>query len=88
MEENLNSSSVNKQISKINKEINTLEKKKNKLIDMRLEGSIDKAIYEAKYADLILTQENLIKDRKKIGEISKNEKDIKRRLKEFKNTLE
>lgn len=88
MEDNLNSSSVNKQISKIDKEISSLEGKKNKLVDMRLEDSIDKATYEAKYADLVVTQENLIEDRKKLIETSENEKDIKRRLKEFKNTLE
>jgi hypothetical protein len=88
MEDNLNSSNVNKQISKIDKEINTLEGKKNKLVDMRLEDSIDKATYEAKYADLVVTQENLIEDRKKLVETSENEKDIKRRLKEFKKTLE
>jgi hypothetical protein len=72
----------------LKKEINTLDKKKNKLIDMRLEDSIDKATYEVKYADLILTQENLIEDRKKLGEISENGKEIKYRLKEFKTTLE
>lgn len=88
MEDNLNSSSVNKQISKIDKEINTLEGKKNKLVDMRLGDSIDKATYEARYADLVVTQENLIEDRKKLVETSENEKDIKRRLKEFKKTLE
>ncbi|AXG93540.1 recombinase [Clostridium botulinum] len=88
MEDNLNSSSVNKQISKIDKEINILEGKKNKLVDMRLEDSIGKAIYEAKYADLVVTQETLIEDRKKLAEISENEKVIKLRLKEFKKTLE
>ncbi|APR00657.1 putative conjugative transposon recombinase domain protein [Clostridium botulinum] len=88
MEDNLNSSSVNKQISKIDKEINILEGKKNKLVDMRLEDSIGKATYEAKYADLVVTQETLIEDRKKLAEISENEKGIKLRLKEFKKTLE
>lgn len=60
--DNLNSSSVNKQISKIDKEINIIEGKKNKLVDMRLEDLIDKATYEAKYADLLVTQENLIEE--------------------------
>ena len=73
MEDNLNSSSVNKQISKIDKEINALEGKKNKLV----EDSIDKATYEVKYADLVVTQENLIEDRKKLVEIPENEKDMK-----------
>lgn len=55
---------------------------------MRLEDSIGKATYEAKYADLVVTQETLIEDRKKLAEISENEKVIKLRLKEFKKTLE
>lgn len=88
MEDNLNSSSVNKKISKIDKEITTLAEKKNKLVDMRLEDLIDKVAYETKYADLVVNQENLIEDRKKLVEASENEKDIKRRLKEFKKTLE
>ncbi|EQB3099942.1 hypothetical protein ACYIU4_003819 [Clostridium botulinum] len=55
---------------------------------MRLEDSIDKTAYEAQYADLVITQETLIEDRKKLIEISENEKGIKLRLKEFKKTLE
>ena len=88
MDDTLSSSVVSKQLAKAEKEIDTLEKKKSKLVDMRLEEIIDKETYESKYADLISKQEQLIEERKKLQETSANEKDIKKRLKEFKKTLE
>ena len=64
------------------------KKKKSKLVDMRLEEIIDKETYERKYPDLVSKQEQLVEERKKLQETSDNEKDIKKRLKEFKKTLE
>ena len=55
---------------------------------MRLEEIIDKETYESKYADLVSKQEQLVEERHKLQETSDNEKDIKKRLKEFKKTLE
>lgn len=49
---------------------------------------IDKETYESKYADLVSKQEQIVEERKKLQETSDNEKDIKKRLKEFKKTLE
>ncbi|WP_269411473.1 hypothetical protein [Lentibacillus daqui] len=40
-------------LSKIEIEIEALEKKKNKLIDMRIEGSLDKETYQDKYNETI-----------------------------------
>ena len=88
MDDTLSSSVVSKQLDKAEKEIDALEKKKSKLVDMRLEEIIDKETYENKYADLVSKQEQLIEERKKLQETSDNEKDIKKRLKEFKKTLE
>lgn len=84
----MSNSTVNKQLSKIEKEISAVEGKKNKLVDMRLEDSIDKDTYETKYATLMEKAEHLVADRQKLQETAANEKDIKRRLKEFKSTLE
>lgn len=53
LDEILSNSTVNKQLSKIEKEISDVESKKNKLVDMRLEDSIDKDTYEAKYTALM-----------------------------------
>ena len=88
LDDTLSNSTVNKQLSKIEKEISAVEGKKNKLVDMRLEDSIDKDTYETKYATLMEKAEHLVADRQKLQETAANEKDIKRRLKEFKSTLE
>ena len=88
MDETLSSSSVNKQLDKVERDIDSLEKKKSKLVDMRLEDVIDSETYEAKFSNMTQKQEDLIKERIKLQETALNEKDIKRRLKEFKKTLE
>lgn len=56
----MSNSTVNKQLSKIEKEISAVEGKKNKLVDMRLEDSIDKDTYETKYATLMEKQNTLL----------------------------
>lgn len=88
MDDTLSSSTVNKQLSKLDKEIESIERKKSKLVDMRLEDTIDKVSYEAKYSSFTEKQEQLLKDREKLQETAANEKDIKRRLRDFKKTLE
>jgi len=88
MDDTLSSSTVNKQLVKIDKDIETMERKKSKLVDMRLEDTIDKDTYETKYAAMTEKQEQLLKEREKLQETATNEKDIKRRLREFKKTLE
>jgi DNA invertase Pin-like site-specific DNA recombinase len=88
MDETLSSSTVNKQLSKLDKEIESIEGKKSKLVDMRLEDTIDKVSYEAKYSAFTEKQEQLLKEREKLQETAANEKDIKRRLRDFKKALE
>lgn len=55
---------------------------------MRLEDTIDRDTYETKYSALMEKQEQLLKEREKLQETFANEKDIKRRSREFKKTLE
>lgn len=88
MDNTLSSSTVNKQLVKIDKDIEAMERKKSKLVDMRLEDTIDKDTYETKYAAMTEEQEQLLREREKLQETATNEKDIKRRLREFKKTLE
>ncbi|WP_414836216.1 recombinase family protein [Clostridium sporogenes] len=88
MDDTLSSSTVNKQLSKLDKEVDSIEGKKSKLVDMRLEDTIDKASYEAKYSTSTEKQEQLLKEREKLQETAAKEKDIKRRLRDFKKTLE
>ena len=68
--------------------IEAIEKKKSKLVDMRLEDIIDSDTYESKFSSMTTKQEDLIKERIQLQETVTNEKDIKRRLRDFKKTLE
>jgi uncharacterized protein YutD len=88
MNDTIGSSNVNKQLSKIEKDIHAIEQKRHKLVDMRLEDSIDKNTYEEKYSDILGKLEQLVDERKSLQVTSDNEKDIKKRLVEFKKTLE
>lgn len=88
VDDTLSSSMVNKQLATLEKEIGAVESKKNKLVDMLLEGTIGKEMYELKYAALIEKQEQLSSEQQKLQETASHEKDIKQRLKEFKKTLE
>lgn len=51
-EEALSESNAGKRLAKAEKDIHALEVKKNKLVDMRLEDTIDKETYDRKYLDL------------------------------------
>ena len=51
-EEALSAGNAGKQLAKAEKDIEALEAKRAKLVDMHLEGIIDKATYEEKYFDL------------------------------------
>ena len=55
---------------------------------MRLEDIIDSDTYESKFSSMTTKQEDLIKERIQLQETATNEKDIKRRLRDFKKTLE
>ncbi len=88
IDETLSSSSVNNKLLKVDKDIEAIEKKKSKLVDMRLEDIIDSDTYESKFSSMTTKQEDLIKERIQLQETVTNEKDIKRRLRDFKKTLE
>lgn len=88
IDETLSSSSVNNNLQKVDKDIEAIEKKKSKLVDMRLEDIIDSDTYESKFSSMTTKQEDLIKERIQLKETATNEKDIKRRLRDFKKTLE
>lgn len=88
IDDTLSDSTISIQLVKTEKEIAAIEKKKGKLVDMCLEETIDKETYESKYTELMNRQEELLSERKKLQETSENESNIKRRLKEFKKTLE
>lgn len=88
IEETLNDTSLQNDLQKIEKSIEATAGKKNKLLDMRLEETIDKETYEAKLAELLQTLEKKESERERLKEMMKKEGNIKKRLTEFKKILE
>lgn len=87
-EEALSAGNAGKQLAKTEKDITALEAKRAKLVDMHLEEIIDKATYESKYLNLTEQIEQLINTRQSLQEASETENTMKRRVLEFRKTLE
>ncbi len=77
-----------KETKRITNEINGLEKKMGKLVDMRLEESIDKETYEAKYIDLHNELEKLRHDKKEFEESVKKQNTLRKRITSFRKIFE
>jgi len=87
-EEALSSNNASKQLSKIEKDMAALDAKRAKLVDMRLEEIIDKETYEQKYLALSSEIEQLQKQREELQQAAETENTTKRRIAEFRKTLE
>ena len=87
-EETLSDSNASKQLAKVEKDIAALDAKRAKLVDMRLEEIIDKDTYEQKYFDLSSQIEQLQKQRESLQESAETDSTMKKRIAEFRRTLE
>jgi len=87
-EEALSESNAGKRLAKIEKDIRALETKKSKLVDMRLEETIDKETYEAKYFDLSSQIEELQKEQESLQDAAETENVMRKRVASFRRTLE
>lgn len=87
-EETLSDSNASKQLAKVEKDIAALDAKRAKLVDMRLEEIIDKETYEQKYFDLSSQIDQLQKQREDLQQSAETESTMKRRISEFRKTLE
>lgn len=87
-EETLSDGNAGKQLAKVEKDIAALDAKRAKLVDMRLEEIIDKDTYEQKYFDLSSQIEQLQKQREDLQESAETESTMKKRIAEFRKTLE
>jgi DNA invertase Pin-like site-specific DNA recombinase len=88
METVLSSDDFQKRLIKVENEIHAIEQKRNRLIDMRLEETIDKATYEKKYGELELILEGLMSEKEQLEQSSKEEIDLKKRIENFRKVLE
>ncbi len=77
-----------KEKSQVEMSIAALEKKRNKLLDMKLDELIDLQTYEEKNAELIAKLGNLNDELAMYANTESREKNIKRRLADFRKVLE
>lgn len=88
VEKTLNDSSIAKEIKKLDNEIASILVKQDSLVDLRLDQKIDEKIYEDKYVSLQNKYLEKSKEKESLEFNLKNENNIKKRMKEFKNILE
>lgn len=87
IESTLCSGTSAKELSRIEKEIFSVEQKRKKLVDMRLEDTIDKETYDSKYYDLTAKLAQLNDSRIGLQDTSGKEHNIKKRLLDFRKVL-
>ena len=88
MESVLSKNDFQKQLVRVENEIHAIEQKRNRLIDMRLEETIDKATYEKKYSELESILEGLLTEREQLEQSSKEEINLEKRIAHFRKVLE
>ena len=87
-EETLSDRDAEKRLAKSEKELKSLESKLAKLVDMHLEGIIDKENYEVKYFTLSTQIDKLKNAKQRLKTASETEYTTKQRIIEFRQTLE
>jgi len=88
MESVLSKNDFQKQLVKVENEIHAIEQKRNRLIDMRLEETIDKATYEKKYSELESILEGLSTEKEQLEQSSREEINLEKRIAHFRKVLE
>ena len=73
---------------KVENEISVTEKKRDKLVDMHLDGIIDKATYEKKYEELELSLNVLFGEKEQLRQSTQEEVEIGKRIAHFRKVLE
>ena len=86
--EALSDSTVDKNLRKIDKELQANEAKRKKLLDLWLDGGIDRTAYEEKNVELLDRQAKMLKERAEYQLQKDDEKSLKSRTMEFKKVLE
>ena len=88
IEEELTPKNLAAEISKLDSQLSALASKKSKLLDMRLDGDIDSDSFEAKLQDIKLKMAKTVRQRQDFEESENRKKSVKRRIDEFRRTLE
>lgn len=87
VEQVLTENNASKELERIRKEIDTLDNKRKKLVDMHIEGIVDKEIYEEKLAAINDKLSFMHDKRSDLQNAAKTEKDTRKRIDEFRDAL-
>ena len=87
VEQTLTENNASREIERINKDIALLESKRKKLVDMHIEGIIDRDIYEEKLTTMNDKLSFLKDKRTDYQNAAKTEKDTRKRIDEFREAL-
>ena len=88
VEESINECKFDMSAENINQAILRLENKRDKIVDMKIDGTIDEDVYKVKYAEFENKINELNKKLESLVMINQEKADIKRRIVEFKRLLE
>jgi DNA invertase Pin-like site-specific DNA recombinase len=88
IEETIGESTVTKQLKKLNDEIENLNYKLGKLVEMNIEGIINKETYEEKYYATTSELERAKEDLNGLDEAYEQEKQLKEKLKFFRRAFD
>ena len=88
MELVLRSNNFKNRLAKVENEINVIEQKRDKLIDMHLDGIIDKVAYEKKYEEFELSLSILSNERDQLRLSTQEEIGFEKRIAHFRRVLE
>lgn len=88
MESVLRSNDFKNRLAKVEHEINVTGQKRDKLVDMHLDGIIDKATYEKKYEELELILNTLSSEKEQLRQSTQEEIDFKKRIAHLRKVLE
>jgi hypothetical protein len=88
MESVLRSNDSKNRLVKVENEINLIEQKRDKLVDMHLDGIIDKTAYEKKYEELESNLSTLSNEREQLRQSTQEEINFEKRIVHFRKVLE
>lgn len=88
IEKTLNATNTAKELKQIQNEISSIEIKLKKLVDMRIDGVIDKETYEEKYLEFSERMAKLKSDRTDTEFVLDEEKSLNKRIETFRKIFE
>lgn len=88
VEDTLSNTSTLKELKKIEREINKIENNINKLVDLHLEGILEKENFESKYTELLDELEKVKAKEEELQTITSKEDNLKDRIDTFRKLFE